>query len=613
MPESDNLLRKEAILGLEVSIRAIYGACIPLDGFDLDIHKKNGYTRGWKVEINVVGQRFICHLLINNSFPFSSPRFFLQDYQSFLNKIPHLGRDGLLCLGETGYDYFRGRRSVKTLHRIVYNLLEQGLSGTLNHDFRLEFLNYWSIDTEHTAYVCIKRPHTAPLKIVYCIYRGRVYFFDNTKIGLEWLRQRFSTTKDKHFEKLAKFYPTVCLPIDRIWLPSEYPKSGKDILMLTKNYGGDANYTLLECTPCSGEVSLPILFSFQSESSLTFVATKVYEPTSSRGPGKIKKARGSRIKVRSSTSIGDQGLQFFTPTTKIRNMNVQRIDSDWLHYRSEAGQSDRNCHLRDMSVAILGCGSLGAQVADILCKTGIGTMALFDPDILSWDNIYRHHLGPDYIGQNKAEALADVLRQKFPEAHIHSVSSKWEQHFGEGTEPQLLQFDLIISLIGDDENNTEQLLAYYTHKESMFPPVIFGWTEVWGAAGHALLLGHQPGDGCLMCTDNGEMQLRNIFSFESDQFINIPACNTVFAPYGFIDTLPIVSMIAELALDVFSEDELIYNYRIWIANIEKIKKNGGKINQWVKDRFSNIFGEQVIRTHWVSDKKCEVCHANQVQ
>ena len=613
MPESDSLLWEKAIIELEDSIKLFYGYCLPLNNEELDIHKNKGYHKGWKVEFRVSGYCLPCHLLINHSFPFSSPRFFVQDYSIFLKKIPHLGNDGILCLGETGYDYFYGRRSIKALHNKAYALLNQGLIGECNHDFQDEFLNYWCLGADFTAYACINNLLSIPFEIVYCDIDGRVYFFNNQKSGREWLNKRFPNQKASNSAKSIEFRPTICFPVEEIWFPNEYPTSGKDILSLAKAYGQNFINMLLECTPCQGEHSLPILFSFQVNSSPTFVATEVYEPRTSRGPGKTQFARNSRRKVNKSARIGDQGLPFFTSSAHLSNMNVQRVDSAWLHYRGGEGKSNRQHELTEVKVAILGCGALGAQVADTLCKAGIGTVALFDPDILSWDNLYRHLLGPEFVGQNKAEALANFLQQKFPEANIQGFSSKWEKHFSEGVEPRFQQYELIVSLIGEEENNVEQLLSYCTHNVPNFPRIIFGWTEVWGAAGHALLMGHLKGDGCLMCADNGETQLRNVFSFETDQTLSTPACSTVFAPYGYIDTLPIVSMISGLALEILSEAEVVDNYRIWISCIEKIKKAGGELNQWIESKFGRVVGEQIIRSKWVPDKNCGVCNANQIQ
>jgi hypothetical protein len=613
MLEANSHLRDKAILSLEESINDYYGTCIRLKEEEIVKYKYKGYTNGWSIEIGVSGYRFACHVLINNSFPFSSPRFFIKDYKSLLYKVPHIDIDGLLCLGDCGYNYFYGMRSIKPLHSAAYKLLDQGLSGQLNHDFQQEFLNYWSMEASYTAFSCIKKVCTKVLKISYCIIHGKVYFFDSENMGREWLRKRFLSQSDKFIAEAAKFYPTLCLSIPSIWLPTEYPRSGKDILSLATIHGPEAVISLLECTPCSGEDYLPVLFSFQTGPTVTFAATRINELVTSHGPHRMVRSRKSRRKARNTSQVKEVGLLFFSPAAKLSNIFVQRIDADWLYYRGEAGQSGRNRQLREVKVAIFGCGSLGAQVADTLCKAGVGTMALFDPETLSWDNVYRHLLGTDSIGMNKAAALGTFLKQKFPEIHIINFDLHWEQHYKNDTHPKLNKFDLILSLIGDNENKTEQFLSLCTHHEHLFPPVIFGWTEVWGAAGHALLLGHQANDGCLMCSDNGEEQLRNVFIFDSEQFISLPECSTVFAPYGFIDTLPVVSMISELALDFFFNAEIFNNYRIWVANLNKISKYGGKINQWAQDKFGYIGGEQVIRTNWVADENCKVCHADKIQ
>jgi hypothetical protein len=318
------------------------------------------------------------------------------------------------------------------------------------------------------------------------------------------------------------------LPVKEIWLPCQYPQNGRDILELAKQHSSEYVNMLLECVPVFGESSLPVLFSFPSQLPIIFVAVKVN--AAQKFPNGFRQNQGNRkskkIGVNSAKCPPLVGQRFFSYPAKLQKMSVQRIDSDWLHYRGEAGRIHQ---LHEMKVAVLGCGSLGSQIADILCKAGIGEIALFDPDILLWDNIYRHVLDSEYIGKNKAKALATFLGKKFPEINISAYATKWETHFAGGATPSFQRFDLIISLIGDTENNTENFLSFCSNHENHFPPVLFGWTEVWGATGHALLLGaNYETDGCLLCKINGQNQLRDAFYFNTDQIEKLPACSNTF-------------------------------------------------------------------------------------
>jgi hypothetical protein len=602
-------VRNIAIQKLEKSIETFYGKCIRLDETELNFYKNKGFTDGWEVGIRVAERNIPCAILVDSIFPFSSPRIAILGYGNFDPHIPHVGYDGLLCLGTTEYDFFSGKYSLQSLFQYVYALIGDGLSGNLDTDFQLEFLNYWSIDATDTAYACVKSQDRLSY-IVYCDYKAKIYFFDSDTAGEKWLKRCFPELNSaKLFKKKISFKKTVLLPVKEIWLPSQYPQNGRDILELTKQLDFEYVRMLFECIPLFDKLSLPVLFSFPSQSGTIFVAAKV-NSTQKFLNGFRQQHQGNRkSKIEASSAKYPPlfGQRFFSCSAKLQKMSVQRIDAEWLHYRGEAGRVQQ---LHDMKVAVLGCGSLGSQVADIFCKAGIGEIALFDPDTLLWDNIYRHILGSEYVGSKKAKALAMFLEKKFPETNILPYVSKWEKHFADGTSPQFQRFDLIISLIGDTENNTENFLSFCANHETPFPPVLFGWTEVWGAAGHALLLGTKDeSDGCLLCKTNGQSQLRDVFGFNTDQIIRLPACSDSFAPYGFVDVAPIVSVIASLAFDFLSGEDVQDNYRIWISNVEKITKHGGMLNPWVTEKFGYIHGEQVLRTEWLLDSQCKICHA----
>jgi molybdopterin/thiamine biosynthesis adenylyltransferase len=67
---------------------------------------------------------------------------------------------------------------------------------------------------------------------------------------------------------------------------------------------------------------------------------------------------------------------------------------------------------------IAGCGSGGSQVALQLVMSGVRNFALYDNQVLGVENVIRHACGLRYVGQNKTEALADLLRDRNPAVNI---------------------------------------------------------------------------------------------------------------------------------------------------------------------------------------------------
>ena len=63
-------------------------------------------------------------------------------------------------------------------------------------------------------------------------------------------------------------------------------------------------------------------------------------------------------------------------------------------------------HADEMRLVTVGLGALGSQVVMNLARSGFGTWTLVDHDFLMPHNVVRHALDGNYVGWNKAEAVA---------------------------------------------------------------------------------------------------------------------------------------------------------------------------------------------------------------
>lgn len=126
---------------------------------------------------------------------------------------------------------------------------------------------------------------------------------------------------------------------------------------------------------------------------------------------------------------------------------------------------------------------------------------------------------------------------------------KWEQVFSD--DPTILtNCDLIISTIGDWLS--EAHLNYLHRTTPEFPPVLYGWTEAHACAGHALLVKDLGGCLCWGVNETGNFQQNVVDWAEPEIMEQVPACGAFYQPYGIADLLPIVSMIANVAIQELS-------------------------------------------------------------
>ncbi|MBW6932360.1 ThiF family adenylyltransferase, partial [Salmonella enterica subsp. enterica serovar Weltevreden] len=63
----------------------------------------------------------------------------------------------------------------------------------------------------------------------------------------------------------------------------------------------------------------------------------------------------------------------------LNKKDIQRLDAQWIHGRD---QNEGLKALQNAKVLVLGCGSLGSQVAMRLAQSGVGNIILIDHDIL---------------------------------------------------------------------------------------------------------------------------------------------------------------------------------------------------------------------------------------
>ena len=105
-------------------------------------------------------------------------------------------------------------------------------------------------------------------------------------------------------------------------------------------------------------------------------------------------------------------------------------------------------------ICLLGCGAIGALVADHLARGGVSELSLMDNDILEFENLVRHPLAPRDVGNYKAKALADRLMGLFPNATITGFSAKIpDTHVGtehDEIREQLRSADAIIDCTADE-------------------------------------------------------------------------------------------------------------------------------------------------------------------
>lgn len=151
--------------------------------------------------------------------------------------------------------------------------------------------------------------------------------------------------------------------------------------------------------------------------------------------------------------------------------------------------SDNLDQLADKTVAVVGLGSGGGFVALSLAMSGLTRFVLVDNDTLESGNVARHVADLRYVGENKAAAVADLIRQRNPDAQIELRQGLIEDNWD-----CLDALDLLVAAVDNEQ------VKYAINEQCLRRRVIASYAGVYerGEGGDHVII--TPFDGpCYAC------------------------------------------------------------------------------------------------------------------
>jgi len=150
--------------------------------------------------------------------------------------------------------------------------------------------------------------------------------------------------------------------------------------------------------------------------------------------------------------------------------------------------------LSEASVLVAGCGSGGSQVALQLAMSGIRNFFLLDKEELEVENVIRHACGLRYVGQDKIDALADVLLDRNPAININGYKEDIMTYVGLA---ELVKQSTVVILATDNEPTRYLLNQLCVETQT---PFVVGKVFTRGIGGE--VFSYRPGEGgCLACLE----------------------------------------------------------------------------------------------------------------
>ncbi len=128
--------------------------------------------------------------------------------------------------------------------------------------------------------------------------------------------------------------------------------------------------------------------------------------------------------------------------------------------------------IRHARILLAGCG-LGSTIASLACQTGFTRFTLCDHDIVEPSNLNRQAFDLTHVGQNKASALASILRSRNPELEIAVVP---ERVTADNAGRLVSSADLVVNTVDFDEVG----YALNAAAREAGVPVLFPMNMGWG-------------------------------------------------------------------------------------------------------------------------------------
>ncbi len=385
---------------------------------------------------------------------------------------PHLGNTGRLCYAAAGsivLDVFDIAGQTLSCVRRASEVLSSLLRGEMMADLEEEFFAYWGDD------ICFLDLSNSSNDVVECLVIERG---DTGNLLLA-----VTNDKSRTLERLnaigMQSRKNVCLAVRRIkthtkprpLLGKWPPRTVSDVL----NWQGvldsqsrrklDAHITEAYKAGAPGVVCLV-------ESPNMPYAFIVRFATPTKEPGKRHALNARETVYKASVSP----------------MACYRIDDEYIAKRN----SPTMATLAKRKIALIGCGTIGGFLGELLLKAGAGSdggkLALVDNDILLPQNVGRHRLGFNSVLKNKALALGEELRRNAPGAIVEGFPV-------DAMQADLHAYDIVVNATGEEAIGH---LLTAKLKGECFIPMLTVWVEGPGTAVRALLR-DKPIAACTRC------------------------------------------------------------------------------------------------------------------
>lgn len=461
-------------------------------------------------------------------------------------RLAHVDSDGTVCVVPTSNVFVDADRPVALVEealRRATEVLDGGLLGETDADLEAEYQAYW-IPTDFVPLLSLCDGDGPARQIAICDLTGGSKLIGRGLMAAD-RAEDVAVWADHVGSKVGSTYQGLFIPVHAS-VPLAAHNRGTtvmEIAQLILRHGTPAGQQLLR--DAIERADYPQIIVLSMPEALAGAGRRLVAVLIKRPDQRLlkKAARGFRRgRVPAARVLSKIGRE------AVGRLNLQRVDLAYLGARGGA-----TARLAQATVAVVGVGAVGSEVARNLAALGVGHIRMVDPDAMNPENVHRHALGMNSTGYAKVVGLTVDLWRLFPHLEVDGRGVGVEELLVDDP-AYLLEADLIVLATGEEtlERRLNRLLQDG-------PPRVHTWLEPIGIAGHAFVCGRpagsgtvaKPARGCFECLyrpdDTFGLVNRTALTAPGQEIRrSLAGCAGTFSPFSPLDARRTAADAAEL-------------------------------------------------------------------
>jgi len=556
------------------------------EDFPPNLLDKSWYV--WKIKFEEDFQILSLIVAVPTSFPDTFPKIYLSK-KDFLNfyPIPHVDKNRFVCTRNPNVVYINDDKPGEALDELikiaVQEIILPGIKKENLSHFLDEFLAYWNQDVTNKI-ISLYKPseNYEELKLI--------------PISKKFLESGYVLTKsedlaEKWFSKLNITIKSESVK-NIFYLPFSEPFSPfisiDDFCSLINKFAYN-NCNCFKLYFSREYLDLMLIFSFPLDNKRLIAGLKLTHTDRNYDKGFTGRAQNMPLNIKLKRS-------------KVEKLHIERIDEERIFNRRGI---ELKSFIKETSLAIIGCGSLGSHLAMSLSKSGISKFLLVDNEQLSPENVARHLCGFKEVEESllKCDAVKKRIIEHFPHINCETYSSDI-LNLLLNNKLDFNNFNLIIDSTGN--NTIARRLNYFVRNKIIKSPLIIIWIEPYGVAGQIFYL-HPEKGGCFECCIDD----KGFFLYSVASTCNVfnkreTGCQNTFIPYSNLNIECFSSVACRVIIKIIEDKPLDTELYTWLGDLRFFKEQGYKIrDEYIADSIYSIHKRIVSR-----ESHCKICQKN---